>query len=312
MIFSENKTLPHQPVLYHESLKYLQPRSEGKYIDGTLGAGGHAEGILSASSPKGLLLGLDVDNQALDIAKKRLSTFGNRCIVRQASYAEMIDQIKSLEWDCVDGVLLDLGLSSMQLDTVERGFSFLKEAPLDLRFNPNKGMTAAELVDTLSEKEIASIIWDYSEDPRSRQIARLIIENRPISTTKELASLVLKAYRGKRRKTHPATRTFQALRIAVNNELEVLEEGLENSIKAVCTGGRIAIITFHSLEDRIVKQFFKRESTDCICPTEQPFCTCSHQAVLKMITKKALKPSQEEIADNPRSRSAKMRVAEKI
>jgi len=311
-MFSENRTLPHQPVLYHESLKYLQPRSEGKYIDGTLGAGGHAEGILSASSPKGLLLGLDVDNQALDIAKKRLATFGNRCIVRQASYAEMIDQIKSLEWDCVDGVLLDLGLSSMQLDTAERGFSFIKEAPLDLRFNPNNGITAAELVDTLSEKEIASIIWDYSEDPRSRQIARLIVENRPISTTKELAGLVLKAYRGKRRKTHPATRTFQALRIAVNNELEVLEEGLENSIKAVCTGGRIAIITFHSLEDRIVKQFFKRESTDCICPTEQPFCTCSHQAALKMITKKALKPSQEEIADNPRSRSAKMRVAEKI
>jgi len=290
MIFSENRTLPHQPVLYHESLKYLQPRSEGKYIDGTLGAGGHAEGILSASSPKGLLLGLDVDNQALDIAKKRLATFGNRCIVRQASYAEMIDQIKSLEWDCVDGVLLDLGLSSMQLDTAERGFSFIKEAPLDLRFNPNNGITAAELVDTLSEKEIANIIWDYSEDPRSRQIARLIVENRPISTTKELAGLVLKAYRGKRRKTHPATRTFQALRIAVNNELEVLEKGLENSIKAVCTGGRIAIITFHSLEDRIVKQFFKRESTDCICPTEQPFCTCSHQAALKMITKKALSP----------------------
>jgi 16S rRNA (cytosine1402-N4)-methyltransferase len=312
MILAESKLLPHQPVLYHESLKYLQPRSEGKYIDGTLGAGGHAEGILTASSPGGIVLGLDVDNQALNIAKKRLSIFGNRCILRQASYAEMIDQIKPLGWDCVDGVLLDLGLSSMQLDTAERGFSFLKEAPLDMRFNPNKGMTAAELVNTLSEKEITNTIWNYSEDPRSRQIARLIIENRPIYTTTELAGLILRAYLGKRGKTHPATCTFQALRIAVNNELEVLEKGLENSLKAVCAGGRIAIITFHSLEDRIVKQFFKRESIDCICPPEQPFCTCEHQAALKLITKKPVKPSQEEIANNPRSRSAKMRVAEKI
>ena len=312
MVFSNKKPLPHQPVLYHESLKYLQLRSEGKYVDGTLGAGGHAEGILTASSPGGRLLGLDVDNQALDIAKKRLSAFGNRCIIRQASYTEMIDQIKSLEWDCIDGVLLDLGLSSMQLDIAERGFSFLKEAPLDLRFNPNKGVTAAELVNTLSEKEIADIIWNYSEDPRSRQIARLIIESRPISTTIELAGLILTAYLGKRGKTHPATRTFQALRITVNNELEVLEKGLENSLKTVCVGGRIAIITFHSLEDRIVKQFFKHESIDCICPPEQPFCTCSHKATLKVITKKAVKPSQEEIANNPRSRSAKIRVAEKI
>ena len=312
MVFSGNKLIPHQPVLYHESLKYLQLRSEGKYVDGTLGAGGHAEGILTASSPGGILLGLDVDTQALDIAKKRLSVFGNRCIVRQASYAEINDQIKSLEWDCIDGVLLDLGLSSMQLDIAERGFSFLKEAPLDLRFNPKKGVTAAELVNTLSEKEIANIIWNYSEDPRSRQIARLIIENRPISTTTELAGLILTAYLGKRGKTHPATRTFQALRITVNNELEVLEKGLENSLKTVCVGGRIAIITFHSLEDRIVKQFFKHESIDCICPPEQPFCTCSHKATLKVITKKAVKPSQEEIANNPRSRSAKIRVAEKI
>lgn len=312
MTFSKSKTLPHQPVLYHESLKYLQPRSEGKYIDGTLGAGGHAEGILTASSPEGMLLGLDVDNQALNIAKKRLSIFGNRCIVRQASFAEMIVQIKSLEWSCVDGLLLDLGLSSMQLDTAERGFSFLKEAPLDLRFNQNEGMTAADLINMFSEKEIANTIWNYSEDPRSRQIAKLIVENRPISTTTELAGLILRAYLGKRGKTHPATRTFQALRIAVNNELEVLEKGLENSLKALCVGGRIAIITFHSLEDRIVKQFFRRESKNCICPPEQPFCTCGHQASLKVITKKAVKPSNEEIANNPRSRSAKMRVAEKI
>lgn len=312
MIFSESKPFPHQPVLYHESLRYLQPRSEGKYIDGTLGAGGHAEGILAASNPKGMLLGLDVDGQALAIAKTRLSSYGNRCIIRQASYVDMIDQIESLEWDCVDGVLLDLGLSSMQLDTAGRGFSFLKEAPLDLRFNPDKGTTGSKLINSLSEKEIANIIWINSEEPRSRQIAKLIVESRPIFTTTELADLVLRAYRGKRGKAHPATRTFQALRIAVNNELEVLKIGLENALKAVCPSGRIAIITFHSLEDRTVKQFFKRESVDCICSSEQPFCTCNHQATLKVLTKKALKPSQEEIANNPRSRSAKMRVAEKI
>ena len=288
MISSESKPFPHQPVLYHESLKYLQPRPEGKYIDVYIVIVALKLELLLPSNPDGILLGLDVDNQALGIAKKRLSPFGNRCIIRQASYAEIIDQIKSLEWDCVNGVLLDLGLSSMQLDVAERGFSFLKEAPLDLRFNPNKGVTAAELINTLSEKEIANIIWNYSEDPRSRQIARLIIENRPISTTTELAGLISTAYLGRRGKKHPATRTFQALRIAVNNELEVLEDGLENSLKAVCTGGRIAIITFHSLEDRIVKRFFKRESTDCICPPEQPFCTCSHQATLKVITKKTV------------------------
>ena len=312
MSIPESEPQPHQPVLYHESLKYLQPKPEGRYVDGTLGAGGHAEGILTASSPGGILLGLDVDNLAIDISAKRFTPYGNRCIIRQASYAEIIDQIKSLGWNCVDGVLLDLGLSSMQLNKAERGFSFLKEADLDLRFNPEKGKTAAELINTFSEEEIAEIIWKYSEDPRSRKIAKSIVENRPISKTTELAGLIQTAYQGKRGKTHPATRTFQALRIAVNNELEVLEEGLENSLMALCTGGRIAVITFHSLEDRIVKRIFKRESIDCICPPEQPLCNCEHQATIRVITKKAVKPSQEEITNNPRSRSAKMRVAEKI
>ena len=312
MSIQERNPHPHQPVLYHESLKYLQPKSGGRYVDGTLGAGGHAEGILSSSSPGGLLLGLDVDNMAIDISTERLKAFGNRCIIHHVSFVEILDQIKSLDWNCIDGLLLDLGLSSMQLDTTGRGFSFLKEANLDLRFNQQKGKTAAELINSLSEGKIADIIWNYSEEPRARKIAKLIIKNRPISTTTELADLIFTAYLGKRGRTHPATRTFQALRIAVNNELEVLEKGLENSLKALCTGGRIVVITFHSLEDRIVKHKFKRESVDCICPPDQPLCNCEHQSSIRVITKKAVKPSQEEITNNPRSRSAKMRVAEKI
>ena len=308
----ESNSKPHQPVLYHESLKYLQPKSNGKYVDGTLGAGGHAEGILKSSAPNGLLLGLDLDDQAIAIAEKRLSVFGNRCFIRKASYTDMKNQSQALGWKKVDGILLDLGLSSMQLDTANRGFSFLREAPLDMRFDCSQTKTAADLINTLSEKEISDIIWDYSDDPKSRQIARMIIENRPIFTTKELANLILKVYHGKRGKTHPATRTFQALRIEVNNELEVLKKGLEIALDLIGPGGRIAIITFHSLEDRIVKQFFQRESADCICPPEQPICTCSHHAVLRLVTKKAVKPSQEEIINNSRSRSAKLRIAEKI
>lgn len=309
---SESNSAHHQPVLYHESLKYLQPKSKGKYIDGTLGAGGHTEGILKSSAPDGLLLGLDLDDQAINIARNKLSAFDNRCFIRKASYADMENQVQALGWQNVDGILLDLGLSSMQLDTADRGFSFQREAPLDMRFDRKKTRTAADLINSLPEKEISDIIWEYSEDPKSRQIARQIIENRPIFTTKELADLILKVYHGKRGKTHPATRTFQALRIEVNNELEVLKKGLEISLNILRSGGRIAIITFHSLEDRIVKQFFQLESTDCICPPEQPICTCRHRAAIKMITKKAIKPSQEEMINNSRARSAKLRVAEKI
>ncbi|MDO9545732.1 MAG: 16S rRNA (cytosine(1402)-N(4))-methyltransferase RsmH [Pelolinea sp.] len=312
MNISERNSSPHQPVLYHESLKYLQPKPKGKYIDGTLGAGGHAEGILTSSAPDGLLLGLELDDQAINIARSKLSAFEDRCFIRKASYVNMENQLEALGWDYVDGVLLDLGLSSMQLDTADRGFSFLREAPLDMRFDPQQGKTAADLLNSLPEKEISDIIWEYSEDPKSRQIARLIIEKRPIFTTTELANLILKVYHGKRGKTHPATRTFQALRIEVNNEFEVLKKGLEVSLNVVRSSGRIAVITFHSLEDRMVKQFFQRESTNCICPSEQPICTCGHQAVLKVITKKAIKPSQEEIITNSRARSAKLRVAEKI
>ena len=269
-------------------------------------------GILSASSPFGQLLGIDLDNQALSIARKRLSVFGERAHIVNGSYVHMIDYLKIIGWNCVDGILMDLGLSSLQLDTAKRGFSFKKDAPLDMRFNQQAGKTAAEILNTSSKKDIAAILWTFGEEPRSRQIASAIVNNRPIRTTKQLSNLILAVYHGKRGKIHPATRTFQGLRIAVNNELEILKRGLNKALEAVCPGGRIIFITFHSLEDRLVKNYFQRESKDCICPPEQIFCNCGHKARIKIITKKVVKPSQEEITNNPRARSAKLRVAEKI
>lgn len=303
---------PHLPVLYQESINILQPKSHGRYADGTLGAGGHSAGILKTSQPDGQLLGLDVDDQALEIAKARLSEFGKRAILIKGSYDNMTEHLRTIGWFCVDGIILDLGLSSMQLNTAERGFSFNKDAPLDMRFNMDQKLTAAEIVNTWSEKNLAKIIWEFGEEPKSRHIAAAIITHRPVTTTQQLAAMVLDVYKGKRGKVHPATRTFQALRMAVNKELDTLEKGLEEAVSALCGGGRLAVISFHSLEGRMVKQFFQRESRDCICPPEQPVCTCGHKASIRLITKKAIIPSQEEIDKNPRARSAKLRAAEKL
>jgi 16S rRNA (cytosine1402-N4)-methyltransferase len=303
---------PHSPVLYQLSIEILQPESKGRYVDGTLGAGGHAKGILEASHPDGQLLGLDVDDQALEIAGKYLASYKKRATIHKGSYAEIDRHIHQLGWDCANGIILDLGLSSMQLDSAERGFSFVKEAPLDMRFDQATGIPAEEILNTWDEHAIADIIWKFGEEPKSRQIAREIVSHRPIRTTNELASLVLKAYKGKRGKVHPATRTFQAIRMAVNQELETLEKGLEKSVSALCKTGRLAVISFHSLEDRLVKQFFQRESRDCICPPDQPVCTCGHKANVRILTKKPLIPGKEEIEENPRSRSAKLRAVEKI
>jgi 16S rRNA (cytosine1402-N4)-methyltransferase len=258
------------------------------------------------------LLGLDTDEQALQIAETRLTGFGRRAILKKDSYANLPAQLCAIKWTCADGILLDLGLSSMQMDTAERGFSFMHDAPLDMRFNKDQKRTAAEIINTWSEKELARILWEFGEEPRSRQIAASIMDQRPITTTSQLAALILGVYKGKRGKIHPATRAFQALRIAVNEELETLDRGLEEAQKALCRGGRLAVISFHSLEDRKVKQFFLRESKDCICPPEKPVCVCGHKASVRLITKKAIIPSQEEIVKNPRARSAKLRVVEKL
>jgi len=307
---------PHFPVLYHEVINVLQPRSAGRYVDGTLGAGGHAKGILEASSPNGLLLGLDIDPLALDLAQQRLNEFGERVIIVRASYTSLMEHLAALQWPPVDGILLDLGASSMQFDTPERGFSFQADAPLDMRFDPRNPTRAADLVNDLSEKELADLIFQYGEERHSRQVARAIVQARPIHTTLRLAEVVSAALTSRRKRKrehlHPATRTFQALRIAVNRELEALEACLPQAVSALAPGGRLAIIAFHSLEDRIVKQYFRRESRDCICPPDQPICTCGHVAVLKEITRHPIQPQDAEIERNPRSRSSRLRVVEKL
>ena len=224
----------------------------------------------------------------------------------------MKTEVGNLGWPSVDGILMDLGLSSMQLDTPERGFSFRTDTPLDMRFDQSAGLSAADLVNTFREDEIADIIWEYGEEPKSRKIASAIVRNRPITTTGQLAALVARVYGPNRGEHHPATRTFQAIRIAVNDELGTLQKTLPDAISLLKPGGRLAIITFHSLEDRIVKHYFQMESKDCLCPPSQPVCTCGHKASIKMVQRKPVNPTPEEIKDNPRSRSARLRIAEKL
>ena len=307
-----SETTPHRPVLYNEIIHFLQPQREGFYVDGTLGAGGHAWGILDASSPSGRLLGLDVDPQAIELARSRLASFGERAVIRRASYATLSEQLLALGWNQVQGVLLDLGASSMQFDTPERGFSFREDAPLDMRFDPENPRRAEDLVNKLSEKELADILYQYGEERRAYQVARSIVQARPIHTTGELARVVGRVTGSGKRGMHPATRTFQALRIAVNQELEALEQVLPQAIQALAPGGRLAVISFHSLEDRIVKQFVRKESRDCLCPPRQPVCTCGHKATLLEITRHPIEPQEDEVQENPRSRSARLRVAEKL
>ena len=302
---------PHQPVLYHEIIHASQSKSTGCYVDGTLGAGGHARGILEASAPDGLLLGLDVDPQALALARETLAPYGERARLVQASYHTLTERLREQNWGAVDGILLDLGLSSMQLDTPERGFSFHQDAPLDMRFSPLQTMTAADLVNTLPQDELADLIYRYGEERASRRIAQAIVRERPLQTTRQLAA-VIETVLPRKGRIHPATQTFQALRIAVNQELDRVEMVLPQAVAALKSGGRLAIISFHSLEDRIVKEYFRRESRDCICPPKQPVCTCGHKATLKEISRKPIIPGEAEVSANPRARSAKLRVVEKL
>jgi len=302
---------PHQSVLYHEIIHALQPKNKGLYVDGTLGAGGHARGILEACAPDGRLLGLDVDPQALALARKTLAPYGERARLTQASYDSLNETLREIGWEKVDGILLDLGLSSMQLDTPERGFSFQHDAPLDMRFDPASPTSAADLVNTLPQDELADLIYHYGEERASRRIAQAIVKARPLRTTRQLAT-VIESVVPRKGHIHPATQTFQALRIAVNQELERVEDVLPQAVAALKPAGRLAIISFHSLEDRLVKEFFRRESRDCICPPRQPVCTCGHKATLKEISRKPITPGEAEIKANPRARSAKLRVVEKL
>jgi 16S rRNA (cytosine1402-N4)-methyltransferase len=301
----------HQPVLYHEIIHALQPKNKGRYVDGTLGAGGHARGILEACAPDGRLLGLDVDPQALALARETLAPYGERIRLRQASYDSLAETLREIGWDKVDGILLDLGLSSMQLDSPERGFSFQQDAPLDMRFDPASPTTAADLVNTLSGNELADLIFRYGEEHASRRIAQAIVKARPLQTTRQLAA-VIESVVSRKGRIHPATQTFQALRIAVNDELERVENVLPQAVAALRSGGRLAIISFHSLEDRIVKEYFRRESKDLVNPPYEQIYEVEKRATLKEINRKVIVPGEAEVTANPRARSAKLRIVEKL
>jgi 16S rRNA (cytosine1402-N4)-methyltransferase len=299
--------------MVREVVEALDVRPGGKYVDGTVGLGGHAAAIIEAALPGGALLGIDRDSQALELARERLASYSDRVVLEQGDYAEMDRICEEHEFAPVQGVLLDLGLSSLQLDRAERGFSFQKDGPLDMRFDPEQELTAADIVNDYPEDELAAVLWRYGEEPDARRIARRIVTRRPLESTTELARVVQEAVgRRARRQSHPATRTFQALRIAVNQELLSLDRALPRAYGLLGDSGRLAVLSYHSLEDRAVKTFIQRESKDCICPPKQPVCTCQHKAGLKAVGRGARKPSLEEIEANPRAHSARLRAAERL
>ena len=310
-ILSPNELLVHAPVLIEETVQHLAVQAGGRYVDCTVGAGGHSRAILEAAAPGGLLLGLDADPEALAIAAETLGPYADSARLVQANFRDLGRVCSQNNFVPVHGVLFDLGMSSMQL-AGERGFSFQTEAPLDMRFSPEQALTADDIVNRYDEADLAGVIWRYGEEPASRRIARMIVRERPINTTIQLAAAVSRAVARPRSRIHPATRTFQALRIAVNDELGALEDALTQARDVLGPGGRLAVISFHSLEDRIVKQFFQRESKDCICPPERPACTCGHHASLRLITRRSVTAGPDEVAINPRSRNARLRVAEKL
>ncbi len=301
----------HIPVLVSEVLDGLDVRPGGKYIDCTLGTGGHARRILEKSAPDGRLLGIDVDASAIEVAKNRLAQFAGRSQLVRDNFRQLDKTASEHGFLAADGVLFDLGVSWPQLQEGHRGFSFRQEGPLDMRMDLDGEVTASHLVNQLGGAELARILAEYGEEPKSRAIARAIVRNRPFRTTLELADVVARVV-GRRRRRHPATKTFQALRIAVNAELSALSEALPQALAILASGGRLAVITFHSLEDRVVKTFMARESRDCVCPPEIPVCTCRHRRTLRILTKKPIRPSIEEIKENPRCRSAKLRVATRL
>ena len=298
--------------MVNEVVQGLAVRPGGRYIDCTLGGGGHAAAILEHSLPGGQLLGLDADPEAISIARDNLVDYRGATLLVNENFVNLRSVCDDNNFYPVHGILFDLGISSFQLASDARGFSFQRESMLDMRFSPEQEVTAEEIVNTYHEDEIASLLWTYGEEHRGHRIARYIAAERPIRTTLQLARIVEVAVGGRKGRIHPATKTFQALRIAVNRELQNLEETLQQTIGLMGFEGRLVVISYHSLEDRIVKQFIRRESQDCICPPGMPQCVCGHTASLRILNKKVIKPSQEEVRLNPRSRSARLRVAERL
>ena len=310
-------TFSHTSVLLEETIDGLNIRPDGIYLDGTLGGGGHSLEIVKRLSDKGRLIGIDRDQEAIEAATKRLSEYSQRVNIVRANYGEFRNVLSALQIDQVDGILLDLGVSSHQFDDMSRGFSYREDAPLDMRMDQRQEMTAADIVNSYSEQELYRVIRDYGEEPFAKNIAKFIVREReqePVTTTFQLVECIKQAIPAKIREKggHPAKRTFQALRIELNGELLVLQNSLSEMVDALRPGGRIAVITFHSLEDRIVKNTFRTEEKPCICPPDFPVCMCGRKSRGHVVTRKPVIPSEAELEANPRSRSAKLRIFEKI
>jgi 16S rRNA (cytosine1402-N4)-methyltransferase len=309
----------HVPVMADEVVAMLAPAARSQYVDATLGGGGHAERILESSDPDGRLLGLDADGVAIARVRARLAPrFGNRLSLRQANFRDLAAVVPEEGFDPIDGCLFDLGLSSFQLADSARGFGFRTGGPLDMRFDTSRGVPAAELLATLDGEELTALFRRYGEEPYAGRISRAIVEargNAPVRTAEDLAALVARVAPGRapgRRRVHPATRVFQALRIAVNEELDALQAGLAAAVDLLRPGGRLVVLSYHSLEDRIVKRFLQAERRGCICPPEAPVCVCGRQPRLRLLGAKGAVPSAAEISANPRARSARLRAAERI
>lgn len=305
----------HVPALLTEAIELLLVQPDGVYVDATLGGGGHARAILDRLGPNGRLLGLDQDADSLERAAEWATPYGNQLMLARVNFENLATALDEAGVSRLDGALFDLGVSSHQLDVPDRGFSFRTGGPLDMRMDRRQELSAEDIVQTWAEQDIAGILWKFGEERHGRRIARAIVrERKNIKDTADLASVVRHAMpptRGKER-IHPATRTFQALRIAVNREMDVLAAGLNEAVDRLAPGGRIAVIAWHSLEDRIVKEIFRERSTGCICPPRLPVCRCGHAASLQLVTRKPVAPSEQEIAANPRARSARLRVAERV
>ncbi|HLN14375.1 MAG TPA: 16S rRNA (cytosine(1402)-N(4))-methyltransferase RsmH [bacterium] len=302
----------HVPVLVDEVMTYLAPREGAVIVDATVGDGGHAEAVLRRIAPAGRLIGLDRDGDAIAHAEERLRPFGRNVTLQQASFGDLDGALDALGVGTVDGILLDIGVSTRQLLEPSRGFSFDRAGPLDMRMDRGQDLTAADLVNTLRERDLADLIYRYGEERASRRIARQIVTRRPLRTTRDLVQAVEAALGGSRGRLHPATRTFQAIRIATNDEMGELEAGLPQAIRRLRPGGRLCVIAFHSLEDRIVKQTLARFSKGCTCPPDLPVCGCGGQRLLRVLTKKPVTASAAEVRQNPRARSARLRAAERL
>ncbi len=310
--------LGHLPVMPDEVLGTLAPAPGSLQIDATVGGGGHTERILEAAKPDGRVLGLDADQAAIDRVARRLAGYGDRLVLRQANFRELASVAPAAGFEAVDGALFDLGLSSFQLADRERGFGFRTGGPLDMRFDTTRGVPASELLATLDADQLAALFRRYGEEPSAWKIAKAIVaarETAPIETAEDLAQLVETVAPGnprQRRRIHPATRVFQALRIAVNEELDALPEGLASAVDLLRPGGRLVVLSYHSLEDRIVKRFFAAERRGCTCPPEVPVCICGHAPRLRLVTRPSMTPTQAEVDANPRARSARLRAAERL